>query len=245
MIRTPNGAMPEQAVFELFEQVGFKPPPGMSTQDAFNLLLRDLLRQQEAEEQQKTRPGRGRTAVLPSPPTAEAATAVLARHSATVTPMSPCGCEIEGIDIASVEGKLDPEIAGALEVRAPATGSSGGEFATDASLRARRPQVLMAFHGLVLFRRQGHAQNESGVKGRYLSAEQQFTLSECFGAGKLHSTHGVHPESPCRDVFRLSNDPQRGFNSVGTEWHNDGSFCREVGDPTGAIQPAPRCPIGC
>ena len=206
MIRTPNGSMPEEAVFALFQQVGFKPPPGMPTQDAFNLLLRELLRQQEAEEQQKERPGRGRTAVLPSPPTAEAAIAVLGRHSATVTPMSPCGCEIEGIDIASVEGKLDPEVAGALE-------------------------VLMAVHGLVLFRRQGHAQNESGVKGRYLSAEQQCSLSECFGAGKLHSTHGVHPEAPCRDVFRLSNDPQHGFNSVGTEWHNDGSFCREARMP--------------
>ena len=40
--------------------------------------------------------------------------------------------------------------------------------------------------------------------------------------------HGVHPESPCRDVFRLSNDPDHGFNSVGPEWHNDGSFCRDV-----------------
>jgi taurine dioxygenase len=93
--------------------------------------------------------------------------------------------------------------------------------------------------------------------------EQQCTLSENFGAGKLHSTHGVHPEAPCRDIFRLSNDPNHGFNSVvsiltisdvcciwlsnmevcmyscmyacthvcivqGPEWHNDGSFCREV-----------------
>jgi alpha-ketoglutarate-dependent taurine dioxygenase len=40
--------------------------------------------------------------------------------------------------------------------------------------------------------------------------------------------HGVHPESPCRDVFRLSNDSDHGFNSVGPEWHNDGSFCRDV-----------------
>ena len=53
-------------------------------------------------------------------------------------------------------------------------------------------------------------------------------LSECLGAGGLHSTHGVHPEAPCRDIFRLSNDPNHGFNSVGPEWHNDGSFCREV-----------------
>ena len=86
----------------------------------------------------------------------------------------------------------------------------------------------MAIHGFVLLRNQGRQQNESGVRGQYLSAEQQCTLSECFGAGALHSTHGVHPEAPCRDIFRLSNDPDHGFNSVGPEWHNDGSFCREV-----------------
>lgn len=39
---------------------------------------------------------------------------------------------------------------------------------------------------------------------------------------------GVHPRSPHRDIFRLSNDPEQGFNQVGPEWHNDGSFCREV-----------------
>ena len=38
----------------------------------------------------------------------------------------------------------------------------------------------------------------------------------------------MHPSAPCRDVFRLSNDPDHGFTSVGTEWHNDGSFCRDV-----------------
>uniref|UniRef100_A0A7S0FIK1 TauD/TfdA-like domain-containing protein n=1 Tax=Pyrodinium bahamense TaxID=73915 RepID=A0A7S0FIK1_9DINO len=86
----------------------------------------------------------------------------------------------------------------------------------------------MAIHGFALFRNQGNEQNESGIKGQYLTAEEQCTLSENFGAGKLHSTHGVHPEAPCRDIFRLSNDPNHGFNSVGPEWHNDGSFCREV-----------------
>ena len=80
----------------------------------------------------------------------------------------------------------------------------------------------MAIHGFALFRNQGNQQQESGIKGQYLAAEEQCTLSENFGAGKLHSTHGVHPEAPCRDIFRLSNDPNHGFNSVGPEWHNDG-----------------------
>ena len=86
----------------------------------------------------------------------------------------------------------------------------------------------MATHGFALFRKQGTKQNEANVPGVYLSAEQQCKLSECFGSGALHSTHGVHPEAPCRDIFRLSNDQRHGFNSVGTEWHNDGSFCRDV-----------------
>jgi hypothetical protein len=60
---------------------------------------------------------------------------------------------------------------------------------------------------------QGTQQNESNVQGQYLTGEQQCNLSECFGAGALHSTHAVHPEAPGRDVFRLSNDERRGFGS--------------------------------
>lgn len=202
MIRTPTGMMSEEDVLALFEQVGFSPPPGMPTQEAFILLMREAQRQAEQEAQAK-RPGRGRTAQLPSPATPASAVAVLQAAGATIEPIHPCGCEIKGLDIAAMDGTLPPAIAGALE-------------------------VLMAEHGLVLFRGQGRPQNESGVQGRYLSAEQQCKLSECFGAGELHSTHGVHPEAPCVDIFRLSNDPDHGFNSVGPEWHNDGSFCREV-----------------
>ena len=55
---------------------------------------------------------------------------------------------------------------------------------------------------------------ESGVEGKYLTGEEQCALAESFGSGALHSTHSVHLESPSRDVFRLSNDPSRGFNSV-------------------------------
>ena len=196
--------MSESDVLALFDQVGFTPPPNVSLQDAFRMLL-ELAQQQQAEAERAARPPRGRTAVHPSEPTAQAAAGVLAKYGASVAPIpaSPVGCEVTGVDVAAAEGGLPQDLAGALE-------------------------VLMAVHGFVLLRGQGRPQNESGVAGTYLTAEQQCRLSECFGAGALHSTHGVHPEAPCRDIFRLSNDPDHGFNSVGPEWHNDGSFCREV-----------------
>lgn len=191
----------EAEAHALFTQVGFEPPDEMSTQDAF-LLLMQIAQEQQAQEAAK-RPSRGRTAVYPKEITTEAATAVLTKHGASCVPIAPCGMEVKGVDVAAVDGSIAPDLAGALE-------------------------VLMALHGFVLLRKQGRACEESGVSGTFLTGEQQCKLSECFGAGALHSTHGVHPESPCRDVFRLSNDPDHGFNSVGPEWHNDGSFCREV-----------------
>eukprot|EP00961_Rhodomonas_salina_P251051 3394045-Rhodomonas_salina.2 len=199
MIRTPTGMMAEEDARALLDQCGFTPPPGTSTQDAFMMLLIEAQRQAQAERAAK-RPGRGRTAELPATPAA--ATAILQEFGATAEPIQPCGYEIKGIDLAATDGVVPPNVAGALE-------------------------LLMAERGFVLFRGQGRKLNESGVQGTYLSAEQQCKLSECFSAGALHSTHGVHPEAPCRDIFRLSNDPDHGFNEVGPEWHNDGSFCRE------------------
>jgi hypothetical protein len=67
-----------------------------------------------------------------------------------------------------------------------------------------------------------------GIEGTYLTGEQQCELSLTFGNGELHSTHGNHEECPNRDIFRLSNNPEHGFNEVGPEWHNDGSFERNV-----------------
>eukprot|EP00811_Abedinium_folium_P036446 NODE_9153_length_1443_cov_8.945289.p1 GENE.NODE_9153_length_1443_cov_8.945289~~NODE_9153_length_1443_cov_8.945289.p1 ORF type:complete len:370 (-),score=97.75 NODE_9153_length_1443_cov_8.945289:255-1364(-) len=131
------------------------------------------------------------------------AEAILAAHNGAAVPITPCGCEVTGIDIAASRGKLPPRLAGALE-------------------------MLMAHHGFVLLRKQGRPQHEAGIVGTYLCAQEQCALSTCFGTGRLHSTHGVHPEAPCRDVFRLSNDPQHGFSGVGPEWHNDGSFCRST-----------------
>ena len=201
MIRTPTGHMREADALALFDQCGFVPPADLTTQEAFELLV-DLARKQQAQDAAK-RPGRGRTAVLPTPPTVDAATAVLAAAGCACAPLSPCGVEIRGLDVAASGGRVAPDVAGALE-------------------------VLMAHRGLVLLRGQGRPRRDGGVAGVYLSGDEQCALSECFGAGALHSTHGVHPSAPCRDVFRLSNDPDHGFNSVGTEWHNDGSFCRDV-----------------
>lgn len=114
--------------------------------------------------------------------------------------MQPVGVEMKGIDTTTT---LDPRLVGALE-------------------------LLMADHGLLLFRRQGTPQKEMGIEGTYLTGEQQCELSLAFGKGALHSTHGNHGECPNRDIFRLSNNPSHGFNEVGPEWHNDGSFVREV-----------------
>ena len=114
MIRTPTGLMAEADALALFEQVGFSPPPGTSTQDAFLMLL-DIAREQQAQEAAK-RPGRGRTAVLPEPRTADAAVAVLLEHDIQCTPISPCGCEITGLDLTKNDGELDAAIALGLEV---------------------------------------------------------------------------------------------------------------------------------
>ena len=138
MIRTPTGMMSEEEAKALFDQVGFEPPEGMSTQDAF-LLLMQIAQEQQAQEAAK-RPGRGRTAVHPEAKTNEAAVAVLEKHGASCVPMSPCGAEIKGVDIAALDGTLAPDLAGALE-------------------------VLMALHGFVLFRKQGRPVEESGVRG--------------------------------------------------------------------------------
>jgi len=125
---------------------------------------------------------------------------ILAAHGATAVPMEPLGVEISGVDATK---RLHPRLAGALE-------------------------SLMADHGLVLLRGQGRLQREMGIEGKYLTGDEQCELSLAFGAGALHSTHGNHAECPNRDIFRLSNDKGHGFNEVGPEWHNDGSFEPEV-----------------
>jgi hypothetical protein len=145
MIRTPQGMISEKEATDLFEMAGFTPPPNVSVQDAFGMLMQ-IVQEQMREEQRLERAGRGRTAQLPEPRTQEAAEAVLAQHGASVVPISPCGCEVKGLDLTKAGGKLEPDVAGALE-------------------------LLMAVHGFALFRNQGNEQNESGIKGQYLTAE--------------------------------------------------------------------------
>jgi hypothetical protein len=81
--------MREADALALFDQCGFAPPAGLTTQEAFELLV-DLARKQRAQDA-ATRPGRGRTAVLPTPPTVDAATAVLAAAGCACAPLAPCG----------------------------------------------------------------------------------------------------------------------------------------------------------
>merc|ERR1719277_806559 len=91
--------------------------------------------------------------------------------------------------------------------------------------------MAMAKFGFVLFRGQGT-----------LTGVEQCVLSEMFGTGQLHSTHGVHLRAPNQHVFRVSNDPDEGFNEVGPEWHHDGASVQNVfGHVIYHVVKAPRC----
>ncbi|WFE70916.1 TauD/TfdA family dioxygenase [Halomonas sp. M1] len=76
-------------------------------------------------------------------------------------------------------------------------------------------EVEMAHRGFIVFKHQTD-----------LSAEELVNASKWWGAGGIHSTHGVHPATPGmnRDIFRCSNDNRYGILGVGPQWHNDGSF---------------------
>mmetsp|Transcript_17600 Transcript_17600/g.23045 ORF Transcript_17600/g.23045 Transcript_17600/m.23045 type:complete len:341 (+) Transcript_17600:333-1355(+) len=78
-------------------------------------------------------------------------------------------------------------------------------------------QKVISDRGFICFRNQG-----------ILSAEEQIRITELWGSKEVHSTHTVHPSSPHRHVFRLSNDPSCGITDVGPQWHNDGSFLVNV-----------------
>ena len=83
------------------------------------------------------------------------------------------------------------------------------------------PEVLavleqeMAKRGFLVFK------NETQL------SPDDFLRASCWWGGReLHSTHGVHPQTPGgnRHIFRLSNDERHGIPDVGPQWHNDGSF---------------------
>lgn len=73
----------------------------------------------------------------------------------------------------------------------------------------------MALRGFLVFK------NE-----KQLEPEDFLRASCLWGGRELHSTHGVHPQTPGRNrhIFRLSNDERHGIPDVGPQWHNDGSF---------------------
>jgi taurine dioxygenase len=73
----------------------------------------------------------------------------------------------------------------------------------------------MALRGFLVFR-----------SAKALGPEDFLRASCLFGGRELHSTHGVHPETPGANphIFRLSNDERHGIPDVGPQWHNDGSF---------------------
>ncbi len=79
----------------------------------------------------------------------------------------------------------------------------------------RALEVEMAQRGFIVFKHQTE-----------LSANELVEASKWWGAGEIHSTHGVHPATPDmnRDIFRCSNDDRYGILGVGPQWHNDGSF---------------------
>ncbi|WP_349361277.1 TauD/TfdA family dioxygenase [Stappia sp.] len=86
---------------------------------------------------------------------------------------------------------------------------------------APSPEVIavlereMARRGFLVFR-----------NGTQIGHEDFLRASCWWGGRELHSTHGVHPQTPGgnRHIFRLSNDERHGIPDVGPQWHNDGSF---------------------
>ena len=79
---------------------------------------------------------------------------------------------------------------------------------------------------------------------RELSPDDFLRASCLWGGRELHSTHGVHPQTPGgnRHIFRLSNDERHGIPDVGPQWHNDGSFLPATFSHSGyhIIRPAER-----
>ena len=100
-----------------------------------------------------------------------------------------------------------------------------GARVTGLDLKVQKPsdevvkvlQDEMAERGFIVFADQG-----------VMTGDEQVAASKLWGAKQMHSTHGVHPKSPSKHIFRLSNDPTHGGTGVGPQWHNDGSFCVDV-----------------
>jgi len=74
-------------------------------------------------------------------------------------------------------------------------------------------EMEMARRGFLVFPNQG-----------VMTPQEQIKASCLWGGREMHSTHGVHPQTPEGNphIFRLSNDPAHGILGVGPQWHNDG-----------------------
>lgn len=113
---------------------------------------------------------------------------------------------------------------------------SGIDLSSDLPPPAEIVDILereMAERGFLVFK------NETQLE------PEDFLRASCLWGGReLHSTHGVHPETPGGNphIFRLSNDERHGIPDVGPQWHNDGSFLPATFSHSGyhIIRPAER-----
>lgn len=78
-------------------------------------------------------------------------------------------------------------------------------------------QLALTEHSLLLFR------------GETLSAQQQINFSRTFGELEVFPWHPSQIKG-APEIFRLANDPNKGYENVGMYWHSDGTF-REKSTP--------------
>jgi alpha-ketoglutarate-dependent taurine dioxygenase len=73
---------------------------------------------------------------------------------------------------------------------------------------------LVYKHRLVIFR----------SLDNILSPEDLLKISRWFGKIETES-YGKHPQSPSKEIYRVSNDEEEGFTFIGQEgWHIDGEY---------------------
>ena len=112
----------------------------------------------------------------------------LAAVNGSLRLLAPFGAEIAGVDLVALQ--------------------RSGHLRHGSGLAASLEHA-MAQTGVLIFRDQGR-HSGPGAAG-VLSGDEQVAISRLFGAGEMHSTHGVHPKSPNEHVFRLSNDQAEGI----------------------------------
>lgn len=118
--------------------------------------------------------------------------------------LNPIGLAIYNIDIKELSKKSEELDKNSLEKK------KLNKF-------IKKLEKLMAKYGFIVFKNQGILDGNELVKA-----------SKLWGAKEMHSTHGVHPKAPNEHIFRLSNNRNEGILGIGPQWHNDGSFERNV-----------------